>query len=173
MGWRNVFCGKEKDLKKLRLYLETSVWNFLFADDAPYKKEATEKLFSEIEQGEYSIFISDIVLREINNASDLKRKKLVDKIVKYSPVALDEDAEVANLVQYYLENGLLTEKQSADISHLSVATVNEIDVLVSWNMRHIVKRKTKILVNALNQIRGYRPIEICTPEEVIDYDTDE
>lgn len=45
-------------MKKLRLYLETSVWNFLFADDATEKKTATEKLFSEIGSGKYSIFIS-------------------------------------------------------------------------------------------------------------------
>jgi hypothetical protein len=45
-------------MKRLKLYLETSVWNFLFADDAPDKKAATEKLFSEIENGKYAIFIS-------------------------------------------------------------------------------------------------------------------
>lgn len=160
-------------MKQLKLYLETSVWNFLFADDAPDKKEATEKLFSEIAQGRHLIFISEIVLREINNAGSEKRKMLVNKIVEFDPVVFDENYESSNLVRFYLDNGLLSERQSADISHLAVAAVNEIDVLVSWNMRHIVKRKTRVLVNALNQIRGYRSIEICTPEEVIEYDADE
>ncbi len=159
-------------MKKLRLYLETSVWNFLFADDAPEKKTATEKLFSEVESGKHLIFISEIVMREINDADVSKRKRLVSEIIKYEPVVLDEDSEVLALVQYYLDNQLLTEKQSADIGHVAVVTTNEIDILVSWNMRHIVKRKTKVMVNALNQIRGYRPIEICTPEEVIENDND-
>lgn len=111
-------------------------------------------------------------MREINDADVSKRKRLVSEIVKYEPVVLDEDSEVLDLVQYYIDNQLLTEKHSADIGHVAVATINEIDILVSWNMRHIVKRKTKVVVNALNQIRGYRPIEICTPEEVIDNDND-
>lgn len=84
-------------MKQLKLYLETSVWNFLFADDAPDKTEATEKLFSEIAQGRHLIFISEIVLREINNARSEKRKMLVNKIVEFDPVVFDENYESSNL----------------------------------------------------------------------------
>jgi hypothetical protein len=48
-------------MRKPKLYLETSVWNFLFADDAPEKKKATEKFFSEVKAGKYEIFISETV----------------------------------------------------------------------------------------------------------------
>jgi hypothetical protein len=93
--------------------------------------------------------------------------------MKYHPAVLEEDNEVLELVRHYLANEMLTEKQLADMGHAAVASINEMDILVSCNMRHIVKRKTKVMVNALNQIRGYRPIEICTPEEVIENDNDE
>ena len=85
---------------------------------------------------------------------------------------MDEDSEITDLVQYYLSNNLLTENQLADIGHVAMATANEMDILVSWNMRHIVKRNTKVIVNALNQMRGYRSIDIYTPEEVIENDAD-
>jgi hypothetical protein len=49
-------------MKRSQLYLETSVWNFFFADDAPEKKEITVAFFEKIRQGEYEIFISDAVM---------------------------------------------------------------------------------------------------------------
>jgi len=34
-------------MKKLRIYLDTSIINFLYADDAPDLKKITEELFRE------------------------------------------------------------------------------------------------------------------------------
>lgn len=51
---------------------------------------------------------------------------------------------------------------------LAVAYFHEMDVLVSWNLRHVVKLNTRIKANAIARLEGYKSIEICTPEEVID-----
>jgi hypothetical protein len=154
-------------MRKLKLYLETSVWNFLFVDDAPEKREVTEFLFQEIESGKYEIYISEIVIGEIDAASPLKQRMLLKAVNMYRPIALGVTDTSRILVQHYLRNEMLSEKQLADLGHVAVATISEMDMLVSWNMRHIVKRKTRIMVNALNQLYGYGPLEICTPEEVI------
>ena len=70
-------------MKKLQLYLETSVWNFVFADDAPEKKEITLKFFDKIKKGEYEIFISDVVIEEIGRASGEKRSLILNVIKNY------------------------------------------------------------------------------------------
>lgn len=57
-------------MKKPQLYIETSVWNFYFADDAPEKREITKTFFDRISHGEYEIFISDAVIAEIGRAND-------------------------------------------------------------------------------------------------------
>jgi hypothetical protein len=44
-------------LRKLKLYIETSVWNFYFADDAPEKKEITREFFDMVFKGAYDIYI--------------------------------------------------------------------------------------------------------------------
>lgn len=157
-------------MKKLKLYIETSVWNFLFADDAPDKRALTEKLFEEIETGKYEIFISDIVEKELGKAPDEIGNRLVGALGKYRPSKFEYSEESRRLVYYYVNNGLLSEDQLADLSHVALATENEIDILVSWNLKHIVKMKTKTMVNELNHRRGFRGIEICTPKEVIEYD---
>ncbi len=61
-------------MRKPQLYLETSVWNFYFADDAPEKKETTRRFFDKVKQGEYEVFISDAVIGEIDKAGDRKKK---------------------------------------------------------------------------------------------------
>jgi len=88
-------------MKKPQLYLETSVWNFYFADDAPEKKEITLIFFDKIKRGEYEIFISDIVVEEIGKADDNKKKMLLNIIVEYNPHRLIVDEEVAELTKIY------------------------------------------------------------------------
>ncbi len=157
-------------MKKLKLYLETSVWNFLFAEDAPDKRAATELFFHEIEKGKHVIFISNTVIQEIQRASQPKRQLLAGVIEKYSPTFIEDSIEARDLVSQYINNGLLSANHIEDLTHAAIATVNEMDILLSWNMRHIVKHRTRTLVNAVNQIHGYRSIAICTPEEVVDYE---
>ena len=60
-------------MAKPRLYLETSVWNFIFADDAPEKKQITLAFFDKVKDGEYEIFISDTVIQEIERADEDKK----------------------------------------------------------------------------------------------------
>ena len=60
-------------MRKLKLYLETSVWNFYFADDAPEKRDITKEFFNNVRKGQYEIFISEVVLAEISKANESKK----------------------------------------------------------------------------------------------------
>ena len=155
-------------MKKLKLYLETSVWNFLFADDAPDKKASTEKFFEEVTDGKYEIFISDTVRAEFMAASDAKRKLLFDIVKRHAPVMLEADEEVRSLADIYVSQGVLSPKHFRDLLHLAYSSVHGMKALISWNQKHIVKMRTYDLVNAINRIQGYHEIQIRTPQEVIE-----
>jgi hypothetical protein len=155
-------------MKRLKLYLETSVWNFLFADDAPEKRASTEIFFAEVETGRYDIFVSEVVMAEIEDAPKDKYEKLRASIERYSPKALTSDEESDYMVEAYLKEGLLSPKNMVDLTHLSIASVNDMDMLISWNLRHLVKARTRMLANAINRMNGYHDIEICTPGEAIE-----
>jgi len=73
-------------------------------------------------------------------------------------------------VDKYKEREVIPEKYETDLFHIAIAVLHEMDILLSWNMRHIVKYKTKHAVNEVNKVEGYKHIEILTPEEVIEYD---
>lgn len=157
-------------MKKLRLYLETTVWNFLFEENDKEKRLWTEYLFEECERGVYSIFISEVVVEEIRRARSPRRIELEQAIKIYRPFKIGIDEESRSLVERYLNARFIPERYMDDLNHLAIASTNEIDVLVSWNLRHIVKLRTKRFVNSINMTEGYKSIEILTPQEVVDND---
>ena len=155
--------------KRPRLYLETSVWNFLFAEDALEKRESTIEFFRELEQRKYEAFISDVVIREIGRTEETERSNLLLLLNKYNPAVLPSSEEVASFAEKLVTQDVIPERFRDDALHISYAVVNELDILASWNMRHIVKLRTKVMVNALAEMEGFKRIIICTPEEVIGY----
>ncbi|MEW6040088.1 MAG: PIN domain nuclease, partial [Elusimicrobiota bacterium] len=144
------------------------ILNFVFADDSPEKKELTEKLFQKIEVEKIETYISEVVMDEINKASEPKKGQLLRLIEKYSPILLPVDQEVKDLTQKFIEEGIIPERYINDALHISVAVVNNIDILISWNFEHIVKVKTRVEVNAISKFMNYHGIEICSPEEVVE-----
>ena len=149
-------------MKKLKLYVETSVWNFLFADDAPDKRHDTIRFFEEIKKGDYELFVSEMVMAEIRRAPEPVKNKLLSKISEFEPEELEVTPEIRRLAAKYTEAGFLSKNAYEDLVHVAVATVNNMDFLVSWNLKHIVKLKSIMEINAVNVIEGYRELKICT-----------
>ena len=158
--------------KRLKLYLETSVWNFIFADDAPEKQEITRKFFTELRKEQYEIYISELVMVEIaDTPQEEKRNRLEDLIREYQPVRVELNKAVEVLSRKYIEAQIVPRKVQEDAIHIAYATAAHLNAIVSWNLKHIVKLKTKLAENRINQSLGYKEIELVTPEEVIEYET--
>ncbi len=154
-------------MKRLKLYLETSVWNFYFADDAPEKKEATRQFFEQVQRGEYEIFISDMVFREIARAAEEKQTLLLQLIANFQPKELEITDEIVQLADIYLQEVALPERAIDDSRHVAIATVYEMDALISWNLKHLANLKRMEKINGVNLKEGYpKKLELITPMEV-------
>ena len=152
-------------MRQLRYYLDTSVWNFLLEEDRPEHRAATERFFQQI--GTIgAIAISDVVLREIARAPGIRRVAINRLIQRYEPVVLQVTSEVQELAEQYISQQLIPLKYRDDALHIATAVVHEIDVIVSWNFEHMVRLKTRMGINGINRLLGYREIEIVSPEEV-------
>jgi hypothetical protein len=81
---------------------------------------------------------------------------------------LEIDLESEKMADRYVEEGIIPERYRSDALHIAVAVINGIDAIVSWNFEHIVKLKTRVMVNGINRLLGYHEIEICSPEEVVE-----
>ncbi|MBL7132080.1 MAG: PIN domain nuclease [Candidatus Omnitrophica bacterium] len=158
-------------MKKMRLYLDASIINFALAEDIPLEeKEITKKLCKEINKGKFDGFISEVVLREIANTKDPLRR---DKLVKFiRSLELEEILEVNNeidaLAEKYINEKIIPVTYRDDALHIALTSVNGLDILVSWNFKHLVKHKTRVEVTGVNTLLGYKNIDICAPWEVIE-----
>lgn len=156
-------------MKKPHLYLETSLWNFCFADDAPEKKEVTLRFLEKVRRGEYRVFISNVVLEEVGRADEEKRFHLMQTINEFQPELLELDDEITALAEGYVAEGVVPRSKFEDAMHAAVATVYELDALISWNLKHLANFRRMEMINGINLKHGYgKRLELITPMEVSD-----
>ena len=151
------------------IYLETTIFNFPFVDDAPQYRNDTLQLFKEIKTGKFRPFTSEYVTRELEAAEDLLREKRLNLIYEYGVKIISTNNEIENLALKYIEAGIIPAGYNTDGLHIAAATIAGLDFIVSLNFRHIVKRKTIEKTELINFQEGYKRIGIYTPAEVIDY----
>jgi hypothetical protein len=80
--------------------------------------------------------------------------------------------EAFDLLAAYETHGILASRYRADMLHIALATVTDVDVLVSWNFKHVVRFDKIRLFNAVNLEQGYKALAIHSPREVTTYGTD-
>lgn len=126
----------------------------------------TRQLWSMFRAGECVMVVSDLTLEEIEGAPQTVRKHLEDVPADYHElISLSKEAQ--ELANAYLARGVVGPGSLADALHVAMATVSGVDVLVSWNFKHIVNLGRIRLFNAVNLEQGYGLIEIRTPKEVL------
>jgi hypothetical protein len=150
-----------------RVYIDTSViGGCLDVEFSPW----SIRLLEEVERGEKIAVISDLMRKELKAAPDA-----VQKILNELPTAHIEnlfvDAEANALAEKYIQEGGLTEKSFADAQHIATATINRVDILVSWNFKHIVNLNRIHIFQATNLKQGYPIVEIRSPREVLNEET--
>jgi len=155
-------------MKKNRVYVETSVWNFLLAEDVPDRREAAEIFLNS--KIRFDFFISDIVLEEISKAPELIRIELRRLIYQIAPIQLQPDSEIISLADFYVERTIIPTKFRNDAFHIAYATFYDLEYLASYNFRHIVRIKTRDEIKTANFLKGYRSPIIASPEELIEYE---
>jgi hypothetical protein len=162
-------------MKKLKVYLDTSIINFLRADDAPVYKNATEILFNDIIiPNKIDAYISRVFLEEIDNTTNDKIRNELQGLVnkykeKFKILKADNERidEITFLAEEYIKEKIIPEKKLSDALHVAYSTIFEMDILLSWNFRHLanINKEQKILI--VNKIHGYNyPFRLANPLEV-------
>ena len=153
-------------MKNQRIYIDTSVIGGYF--DIEFEK-ATKVFFAKAQQAKYSIVISDITESELFNAPENVRNLLHQfNIPMLETITLSDEA--IDLAEEYIKEQVIGETSRNDCLHIALATVQNIDVLVSWNFKHIVNVKRIRNYNSINVKNGYLVLDIRSPQEVIDYE---
>ena len=110
-------------MKKQKIYLDTSVISHLDALDAPGKQADTRKLWEAIQAGEYEVYISPVVMGELDECAEPKQSFLLDQLQSIQFTELQKNDEVLELAGKYLEAGILRQKSFDDCQHIAYACV--------------------------------------------------
>jgi len=121
----------------MKLYIETTVPNFLFADDAPEKKAITELFYEWVKISPDTFYISGLVLAEISRAQPALRTKLLDAVERLEAEMLDITDQAERLAGRYVADGAIPSRYADDALHVAIAVLNHVDVVVTWNMKHL------------------------------------
>ncbi|MDR1871041.1 MAG: PIN domain-containing protein [Deltaproteobacteria bacterium] len=153
----------------MKIYLETTIFNYYF-DVERDAHPATIQLFNEIKAGKFEPYTSVVVVRELEKAKKEKRDKMLSLIAKFNITVLPENDDAVNLAYLYIKNNVITLNHLIDATHIAIATVNNLDKIISLNFSHIVRDKTRLFTEYINSINGYGSIDINSPMEIVDHE---
>jgi predicted nucleic acid-binding protein len=155
-------------MKRLRVYVDTSVIGGCF--DPEFATWSTE-LVAGFRMGRFAPVLSDVTAAEVALAPRRVRDLHQDLVALAEPV-LPVTKETLSLVADYQARGVLGSRFRNDMLHIAIASIAEVDVLVSWNFKHIVRLDKIRLFNAVNFEGGYKALAIYSPREVAGHEGD-
>jgi predicted nucleic acid-binding protein len=149
--------------RKLKVYIDTSVIGGCLD---PEFRDISSALMDEFRKGTMKAVVSEITMVELMNAPPEVRK-ILETIPKDNLEHVEMTEEASVLANRYISEGVLGKDKLADAQHIAIATVNKVDIIVSWNFKHIVNIIRIKGYNSVNLRAGYPMIEIRSPREVV------
>ncbi|MBE5936338.1 MAG: type II toxin-antitoxin system VapC family toxin [Lachnospiraceae bacterium] len=155
-------------MRKIKVYLDTSVISHLLQEDVPEKMADTQNLWNMFKVGIYDVVLSTLTLEEIAACPEPKQSKLRQFLSDINFSVLEVTEEALDVADQIIDMGILTKKSYDDCQHIGTAVVNGCDCIVSWNFKHIVNIKTIRGVRAITNLKGYKTIEIINPSVLLE-----
>lgn len=151
-------------MRTMRVYADTSVFGGCYDEKF---RIASRQFFDEVARGRFCLIVSGVTAEELHDAPE--RVRAVLALVSPDKLEYHEITdEMEELQRAYLSAGVLSEASDADALHVAAATVLNVDMIVSWNFKHIVHFDRIRGFNAVNQMKGYKQIGIFSPMEVVE-----
>jgi predicted nucleic acid-binding protein len=147
---------------KLKIYIDTSVIGSYFDKEF---EEATKMFFAKAFESNSRLLVSNLLEFELISAPQFIRD-FFESLPKDKIVKIESSEEAQNLAQMYIDEKIVGKTSMLDCQHIATATLNNADVLVSWNFKHIVNLMRIKGYNSINLREGFHTLEIRTPKEI-------
>jgi len=155
---------------KPKIYIETTIISYLTGRPSrdiiiTAHQRITEEWW-QTRRHLFDLYASQLVLREASAGNEEQAKKRLKALEEAELLEITES--VLSLAQVLIESGAVPQKAAEDALHISVAVVNGLDYLISWNCKHIANAKMRGKIEQVCLSAGYAPVTICTPEELME-----
>ncbi len=153
---------------KPKIYIETSVVSYLVARTSKNiviaaHQASTSDFWEKL--SDYDAYISDIVIQEASKGDETQARQRCQKIEEFPVLRIDD--EVKELARQFLARKIIPEKCPEDALHIAVAASNGMDVIVTWNFKHINNPFIRAQIRHVVEENGWNCPEICSPEELL------
>ncbi len=155
-------------MKKLKIYLDTSVISHLKQEDVPDKMADTLKLWDDIKAGKFDVYLSETTLDELSRCSQPKQDIMFNYLNEIETTSVSINSEIEELAKTIISAGILTAKSYDDCLHIASAVVSNCDYIVSWNFKHIANIKTNRGVRLITINQGYKDISLIPPTMLLE-----
>jgi hypothetical protein len=156
------------------VYLETTFISYLVAlparDLIVAAHQQVTRDWWEQRRRHFRCVVSPVVIDEISLGDESEINKRLDIARPLDVLAASIDAE--DLTQAIMDGGVLPEKAVRDAAHIAVAAVHGVDYLLTWNCKHLANAQISRRIQLVCNAQGFRMPLICTPEELLEEDTD-
>jgi len=146
-----------------RFYFDTSVFGGAFDDEF---EKASLILFEKVKLGAIICVCSELSETELQLAP-VKVRSFFEGLPSAKIEMLVVSEEALNLAQQYILENVVGKTSFADCLHIALATIAKVDMLVSWNFKHIVNVYRIRGYNSVNLKMGYGIIEIRSPKDIV------
>lgn len=134
-------------------------------------EEETLLLFEKVKLGQIICVYSDLTESELSKAPKQVQLFFNQLDHKFSE-RVEVPAEAYKLGQVYVDEKVVGLTSLDDCVHIATATIYKVDMLVSWNFKHIVNIFRIRGYNSINLRLGYGTLEIRSPKEIVDYENE-
>jgi predicted nucleic acid-binding protein len=155
-------------------YIETTIPSYYVARPSmnviQASRQASTRAWWDGGRSGFDLFTSQEVLQEARLGDvDMagRRLELLSALPK-----LELSEEVGLLARKLIQAGLVPEKAASDAVHIAVASVHEMNYIVTWNFKHIANPYTRDRLRMVVSEAGFHLPVMCSPEELIQYDED-
>lgn len=152
-----------------KVYLETSVvsyWTAPPSRDARVAafQQATHEWFS-AKRAEFEVFVSDLVVEEASAGNRAYASARLAATQSFTRLSIAPEART--LAPFILKNANLPSSALADALHISIAALNGMDYVLTWNMRHIANEDIRYRLRAALERRNIVCPKLATPLEFL------
>jgi predicted nucleic acid-binding protein len=151
---------------KQRFYFDTSVFGGVFDDEF---EEESLMLFEKVKLGQIKCVYSNLTEKELSTAPE-KVQLFFNEIKTEDKERVLVTLESLKLAQSYINEKVVGETSLDDCIHIATATINKVDILVSWNFKHIVNVYRIRGYNSVNLRMGLPSLNIHSPKEIVEHE---
>ncbi len=153
---------------KPTVYLDSSVPSYWLPqgdDPIVHARHLLTRRWWDQELARFEVLVSQVVLDELAGGDPERAAQRVALVKEFR--LLDVDEEVERVAGFYAENMAMPRRDLRDAFHLALASVHEMEYLVTWNFAHLANASKRTHIEVLNRRLHLASPVICSPEELM------